>query len=111
MARAMGEMLPEAVGIFILPPSLAALQSRLTGRGQDSAEVIARRLLESKTQIPHFYVEIEIDAAPLTTLREQLNAAMASGQELDENTKALIEEARKNGIEIIADPMVNPAAG
>ena len=37
---------------------------------------IARRLLESKTQLPHFYVEIEIDAAPLTTLREQLNAAL-----------------------------------
>jgi pyruvate dehydrogenase E2 component (dihydrolipoamide acetyltransferase) len=37
---------------------------------------IARRLLESKTQLPHFYVEIEIDAAPLTALREQLNAAL-----------------------------------
>ncbi|MBM3841955.1 MAG: pyruvate dehydrogenase complex dihydrolipoamide acetyltransferase [Verrucomicrobia bacterium] len=37
---------------------------------------IARRLLESKTQLPHFYVEIEIDAAPLATLREQLNAAL-----------------------------------
>jgi len=37
---------------------------------------IARRLLESKTQLPHFYVEIEIDAAPLSTLREQLNAAL-----------------------------------
>jgi pyruvate dehydrogenase E2 component (dihydrolipoamide acetyltransferase) len=37
---------------------------------------IARRLLESKTQLPHFNVEIEIDAAPLTALREQLNAAL-----------------------------------
>ncbi len=37
---------------------------------------IARRLLESKTQLPHFYVEIEIDAAPLLTLREQLNAGL-----------------------------------
>jgi len=39
-------------------------------------DAIARRLLESKTQLPHFYVEIEIDAAPLTSLREQLNAAL-----------------------------------
>lgn len=46
--------------------------------------------------------------APL--LREQLNAALASGQELDENTKALIEEARRNGIEIVADPMVESVA-
>ncbi|MFA5265531.1 MAG: pyruvate dehydrogenase complex dihydrolipoamide acetyltransferase [Opitutaceae bacterium] len=37
---------------------------------------IARRLLESKTQIPHFYVEMEIDAAPLALLRQQLNAAL-----------------------------------
>jgi pyruvate dehydrogenase E2 component (dihydrolipoamide acetyltransferase) len=37
---------------------------------------IARRLLESKTQIPHFTVEIEIDAGPLLALREQLNAGL-----------------------------------
>jgi pyruvate dehydrogenase E2 component (dihydrolipoamide acetyltransferase) len=37
---------------------------------------IARRLLESKTQIPHFYVEVEIDAEPLLVLRQQLNAAL-----------------------------------
>jgi pyruvate dehydrogenase E2 component (dihydrolipoamide acetyltransferase) len=37
---------------------------------------IARRLLESKTQIPHFYVEIDIDASALLALREQLNAGL-----------------------------------
>lgn len=37
-------------------------------------KTIARRLLESKTQIPHFYVEYEIDAAPLIALRASLNA-------------------------------------
>jgi pyruvate dehydrogenase E2 component (dihydrolipoamide acetyltransferase) len=36
---------------------------------------IARRLLESKTQIPHFYLDIEVDAGPLLELRAQLNAA------------------------------------
>jgi len=35
--------------------------------------VIAKRLLESKTTIPHFYLEIEIDAKPLLDLRVQLN--------------------------------------
>ncbi len=38
--------------------------------------VIARRLVESKTQLPHFYLEIEIDAAPLNTLRDQLNPGL-----------------------------------
>jgi pyruvate dehydrogenase E2 component (dihydrolipoamide acetyltransferase) len=37
---------------------------------------IARRLVESKTQIPHFYLDIEIDAGPLLELRAQLNAAL-----------------------------------
>jgi pyruvate dehydrogenase E2 component (dihydrolipoamide acetyltransferase) len=38
---------------------------------------IARRLLEAKTQVPHVYLEIEVDAAPLLALREQLNAGLA----------------------------------
>ncbi|TVR52909.1 MAG: 2-oxo acid dehydrogenase subunit E2 [Puniceicoccaceae bacterium] len=39
--------------------------------------VIARRLLESKTQVPHFYVEVECDAAPIAALRESVNAGLA----------------------------------
>ena len=38
---------------------------------------IARRLVEAKTQIPHVYLEIEVDAAPLLALREQLNTGLA----------------------------------
>ena len=36
--------------------------------------VIAQRLLESKTQVPHFYLETEVDVAPLMQLRKDLNA-------------------------------------
>jgi pyruvate dehydrogenase E2 component (dihydrolipoamide acetyltransferase) len=38
--------------------------------------VIAKRLLESKTTIPHFYLEIEVDAGPLLDLRVQLNESL-----------------------------------
>ena len=38
---------------------------------------IARRLLESKTQIPHFYLDLEIDAEPLAELRATLNKGLA----------------------------------
>lgn len=38
--------------------------------------VIAKRLIESKTTAPHFYLEIEVDAEPLTALRAQLNAGL-----------------------------------
>ena len=38
---------------------------------------IARRLLESKTTIPHFYLEIEVDAGPLADLRKSINDGLA----------------------------------
>jgi len=38
---------------------------------------IARRLLESKTTIPHFYLQIEVDAAPLLALRKSINEGLA----------------------------------
>lgn len=47
------KLMPHAISIFILPPSLAALETRLKGRGQDSAEVIARRLQASQEDISH----------------------------------------------------------
>ncbi|MBK9989989.1 MAG: pyruvate dehydrogenase complex dihydrolipoamide acetyltransferase [Verrucomicrobia bacterium] len=48
--------------------------------------IIAKRLLESKTQIPHFYLNIEIDAGPLLELRQQLNTALEkSGVKLSVN--------------------------
>jgi guanylate kinase len=46
-------LLPGSVGIFILPPSLAALEARLRGRGKDSDEVIARRLQAACEEITH----------------------------------------------------------
>jgi guanylate kinase len=42
-----------AVGIFILPPSIDALEARLHKRGQDSTQVIARRLLAAGSEIAH----------------------------------------------------------
>lgn len=45
------ETLPHAIGIFILPPSLAILEERLRKRETDSAEVIERRLAEAKSEI------------------------------------------------------------
>lgn len=46
-------LIPGAIGIFILPPSLEALRERLTGRGQDSTEVIERRLAAARGEIAH----------------------------------------------------------
>ena len=40
--------------IFIIPPSLEALRERLTGRGQDSANVIQRRMRDAQAEISHW---------------------------------------------------------
>ncbi len=60
---------------------------------------IARRLLEAKTQIPHFYLEIEADAAPLLAVRAQVNAALEGrGVKLSVNDfilKACVEALRR----------------
>ena len=50
-AEQIRKKMPEAVSIFILPPSLEVLKSRLTGRGTDSAEVIEKRLYEALREI------------------------------------------------------------
>jgi guanylate kinase len=44
---------PDAVAIFVLPPSISALEHRLRGRAQDSAEVIARRVAAARGEIAH----------------------------------------------------------
>jgi guanylate kinase len=44
---------PEAIGIFILPPSLAELERRLRARGQDAEAVIRRRLQNAAEEMTH----------------------------------------------------------
>lgn len=46
--------LPEAYHIFILPPSVAALETRLRQRSTDTPEVIARRLQDSVSELSHW---------------------------------------------------------
>ena len=53
-ARQVSEAFPEAVRIFILPPSREALQGRLTTRGQDSEEVISRRMADAINEMRHY---------------------------------------------------------
>lgn len=52
-ARQVREQHPEACSIFVLPPSLQALTERLTGRGQDDADTIARRMQQAVAEISH----------------------------------------------------------
>ncbi|MBD2252177.1 guanylate kinase [Nostoc parmelioides] len=50
-ARQVRASFPEALSIFILPPSFEELEKRIRGRGQDSEEAITRRLQRAKEEI------------------------------------------------------------
>jgi len=50
-ARQVRKVFPDAIGIFIVPPSIEELERRLRGRATDTAEVIERRLASARTEI------------------------------------------------------------
>ena len=53
-ARQVRARMPQAVSVFILPPSREALESRLKGRGQDSDDIIARRMRDAISEMSHY---------------------------------------------------------
>ncbi len=81
-ARQVRETLPEAVQVFIAPPSPEALRERLVGRGTDDPEVVERRLevargeLEAQSEFGHVVVNDELEAA-LSELQRIVDGALA----------------------------------
>ncbi|KQS96626.1 MULTISPECIES: guanylate kinase [unclassified Rhizobium] len=71
----------DVVSIFILPPTMAELQSRLHRRAEDTEEVIATRLANSRSEIEHW---LEYD---YIVVNEDLDSAFAS-------VKAIVEAER-----------------
>ena len=53
-ARQVRSQVPEAVSVFILPPSRAALEQRMRARGQDSEQVIRQRLAAAHEEMSHY---------------------------------------------------------
>ncbi len=86
----------------ILPTPIAGMpETRVPLSGM--RRVIAERLLASKTQIPHFYLSIEINAAPMMAFRKEYIAA--SGGKITFNDIALLAVAKA----AIQKPKVNAA--
>ena len=52
-AQQVRKVFPQAIGIFVLPPSMAILHERLSGRGTDSEDVIARRIAAARDEMRH----------------------------------------------------------
>jgi guanylate kinase len=94
-ARQVRERLPEAVQVFILPPSRAVLEQRLRGRRTDSPEVIARRLRESVEEMSHWaefrYVVVNDDFG--RALDEMTAIVQGRGEALRSDRPGLAEFA------------------
>ena len=90
----------DVVSIFILPPSIAELERRLRGRGQDSDEVIEGRMQESMSEISHWgeydYVVINRDveeaAEQLRTILKAERMRRDRQPDLNEFVRALNTE-------------------
>lgn len=104
-AASLLEKLPEAVTIFILPPSRPELQARLERRGSDEPEVIRRRLQESAREVReyasygHIVVNDDLDEAT-----RRLHAILLAERARRENMEpALAAILRSFGIESDTD--------
>ncbi|MEX1196501.1 MAG: guanylate kinase [Pseudohongiellaceae bacterium] len=87
--------------IFILPPSLETLEQRLSERGQDDSETIARRMRQARDEISHYceadYLVInEVFSAALDDLRAILRAARLERQQQLANNAPLLEDLLGN---------------
>ena len=89
-ARQVRARFPEAVTIFVLPPSSAELARRLRGRGQDSETVIAGRMHQARDEMTHFSeygylvvndeVETALDGLECLIGAERLRLAHGAGR-------------------------------
>jgi len=90
-ARQIRAAMPEAIGIFILPPTRAALEQRLRERRTDSPEVIARRLRDAVADMSHWqefqYAIVNEDFG--RALHELGSIIQGSGSGLDARRPAL----------------------
>ena len=71
-AQQVRKAFPQAIGIFILPPSLPTLKERLAGRGTDSTEVIARRFAAARDEMRH------VDEFEYVIINDDLQQALAN---------------------------------
>lgn len=99
-AKSIKAIFPEAISIFILPPSLKKLEERLTARGQDSENTIKARLSAAKSEMSHVnqfdYVTIndKFDDA-LEELRSIIMAEKLNTKYQTNNYQKLIDQLTK----------------
>jgi guanylate kinase len=100
-ARQVRARLPEAVSIFILPPSRAALEQRLKARSTDSDEVIQRRLRDAAEDLGHWR---EFD---YVVINDRFEKALGDLQAIVEDRGGALAATRPEVLKLAAG-LVNP---
>lgn len=90
-------LMPQAISIYILPPSLAELRRRLEGRGTDSAEVIEKRLAAAREDISH---AVEAD---YLVVNDDFDTALADLQAIARSLRLHIEAQAAAQSELLRD--------
>lgn len=96
-AQQVRRLLPEAQSIFILPPTREALRQRLTQRGQDSDEIIERRMRDAVSEMSHYveygYLVINDDfKQALSDLRAIFRSARLQQSAQQQSHQALLKD-------------------
>jgi guanylate kinase len=95
-ARQVRKQFPDAAGIFILPPSIAALEERLHKRGTDEPHIITRRLLAAGGEMAHA-PEFEY-----TVVNEEFNVALAELQAIVKATRCRFAQQAARNVDLFA---------
>lgn len=90
-------LLPEAISIFILPPSRNALQDRLTTRGQDHAEVIAARMAKAVHEMSHY------EHADYLVINDRFDQALADLQAILRSTQLRLAIQKQRNQALLAE--------
>ena len=118
------EKISEAVSIFILPPSRKILEGRLRHRGQDSEEVIRKRLLDASREIygykqyDYILINDQVDSSAerlkaivLTERWRRQGTSAERGSEENEAAQRLAETCRKERVQTQVDPILASFGG
>jgi guanylate kinase len=100
-ARQVRSRIPEAVSIFILPPSRAALEQRLKGRSTDSDAVIQRRLRDAAEDLGHWN---EFD---YVVINDRFEQALKDLEAIVEDRGGALAATRPEVVQLAAG-LVNP---
>ena len=88
-AQQVRRLMPQALSVFILPPSQEALRHRLDGRGQDSEEIIAGRMKEAVSEMVHY------DEYDYVIINDDFDAALADLKAVFRSNRLLLKKQQQ----------------